>query len=370
VDLMLCPSCREVLPEGAKFCEACGADVTDVVGVDPRTGAPAPPSAHSSSGCVSCGADAALIDADGYCGQCGFRQPRGRDHLEAELGVLAGVTDRGLRHHRNEDAMAMSLVDGVADALVAVVCDGVSTTQAPDVASQAAADAACAVLVDIVRTRPIALPVAIDEAAAAAQAAVLAVPFEAVASPADHGPPSCTLVCVVRLGARAFVGCIGDSRAYWLDGSGATALTVDDSWATEQVATGAMDIDTAMADPRAHTITRWLGADAPPPEARPKVFVIPGPGRLLLCSDGLWNYAEHATALAAKVAEQPPDIDAIGLARFLTDFAKQAGGHDNITVVVADVAAASLPAGDSPPPTTSPTGPPGPAPTEPRTERP
>jgi serine/threonine protein phosphatase PrpC len=123
-----------------------------------------------------------------------------------------------------------------------------------------------------------------------------------------------------------------------------------------------------MADPRAHTITRWLGADAPPPEARPRVFVIPGPGRLLLCSDGLWNYTEQPAQLAAKVAEQPPDVGPLALAGFLTDYAKAAGGHDNITVVVADVPASSLPGGVVGDPGAAPTTTPTNGPTEPRTE--
>jgi serine/threonine protein phosphatase PrpC len=89
------------------------------------------------------------------------------------------------------------------------------------------------------------------------------------------------------------------------------------------------------------------------------VFVLPGPGRLLLCSDGLWNYAEQPAELAAKIAEQPADVDPLPLARFLTDFARQAGGHDNITVVVADVPASSLAGAEAAStPTSAPTAPP------------
>ena len=55
---------------------------------------------------------------------------------------------------------------------------------------------------------------------------------------------------------------MGDSRAYWLgDAGGGRVLTVDDSWAEERIAEG-IDAELAYADPGAHTITRWLGADA------------------------------------------------------------------------------------------------------------
>ena len=56
--------------------------------------------------CPSC--PSARISADGYCESCGRKLPSSRDHTEIDLGLLAGVTDRGLRHHRNEDAMALA----------------------------------------------------------------------------------------------------------------------------------------------------------------------------------------------------------------------------------------------------------------------
>lgn len=57
---------------------------------------------------------------------------------------MAAVSDRGLRHHRNEDSFAVSttaLPDG-SPAVVAIVCDGVSSASRPDEASAAAASAA------------------------------------------------------------------------------------------------------------------------------------------------------------------------------------------------------------------------------------
>ncbi|MGH3120697.1 MAG: PP2C family protein-serine/threonine phosphatase, partial [Streptosporangiaceae bacterium] len=69
------------------------------------------------------------------------------DHQEIDLSLIAGVTDRGLRHRQNEDAMELAVVPAAAGpVLVAVVCDGVSTSIRPDEASLAAARAAAAVL--------------------------------------------------------------------------------------------------------------------------------------------------------------------------------------------------------------------------------
>jgi PPM family protein phosphatase len=50
---------------------------------------------------------------------------------------LAGASDRGRRHHQNEDAIALQIIDTQASILV--VCDGVSSSQQPELASQSAA---------------------------------------------------------------------------------------------------------------------------------------------------------------------------------------------------------------------------------------
>jgi serine/threonine protein phosphatase PrpC len=57
-----------------------------------------------------------------------------------------------------------------------------------------------------------------------------------------------------------------------------------------------------------------------------------------LCSDGLWNYASTVDELHALLTNASSDRTSgaapIATARRLTDFARDAGGHDNITVVL------------------------------------
>jgi serine/threonine protein phosphatase PrpC len=152
----------------------------------------------------------------------------------------------------------------------------------------------------------------------------------------------------VLAGPRAVVGWLGDSRAYHLGADGTvTPLTVDDSWATDQVEAGLLSEAEAQADRRAHVITRWLGLDAP--DITPTVAVARlGPGdRLLLCSDGLWNYAETPEALAG-LLRSGAGRGPLDLARSLVDYARSEGGHDNITVALAHVDAAMLAAADLP----------------------
>ncbi len=66
-------------------------------------------------------------------------------------------------------------------------------------------------------------------------------------------------------------------------------------------------------------------------------------GLLVLCSDGLWNYAPQPDFLARLAREVGPDADAQTIARHLAAFAYNQGGQDNITVAVVRL-------GDLPPP--------------------
>ncbi len=98
-----------------------------VPAADPRAADLVTPPPPGAKVCVAC--RAGRVDTDGYCENCGHAQPRERDHMEQELGSVAAVSDRGLRHHRNEDSFAVSstaLPDGTP-AVVAIVCDGVSS---------------------------------------------------------------------------------------------------------------------------------------------------------------------------------------------------------------------------------------------------
>ncbi|HVW85078.1 MAG TPA: hypothetical protein VHB50_10380, partial [Bryobacteraceae bacterium] len=132
---------------------------------------------------------------------------------------------------------------------------------------------------------------------------------------------------------RIRIAWLGDSRAYWIGPDDAKQLTHDHSWVHEVVAAGELTAEEANDSKNAHAITRWLGADAPE-DASPSIaeFEAPGPGFLLLCTDGLWNYAPGTEALADLARSS--GSDAIAIARTLVSFANRSGGHDNITAAV------------------------------------
>jgi PPM family protein phosphatase len=329
-----CPRCGEPVDDH-RFCEDCGHDLWLR-----RGGVAIPPTGP----CPACGADVARsaggVGATGevYCGACGLRRPDGTDRVETDLGLIGGVSDRGLSHARNEDAMAVGVLAAPARSslIAAAVCDGVSTVDFPELAARAGADAALARLLH---------PGGPDmkEAVAEAQAAVERVD-DVVAGGDLQNAPSCTLVAAVvrpaEAGAEVTVGWVGDSRAYWLAPADAAEparlLTVDHSWAVEMVTTGAIDMAAAMADPRAHAITRWLGSGEDP---EPGVVTLrpAGPGLLLLCTDGLWNYQPDAAELTGLALPALARGGPLAVARALTAVALDAGGRDNITVVAVPV---------------------------------
>ncbi|WP_234323519.1 protein phosphatase 2C domain-containing protein [Streptomyces sp. NRRL F-2580] len=291
-----------------------------------------PGAAAGGKTCVAC--RAGHVDTDGYCEHCGHAQPRERDHLEEELGSVAAVSDRGLRHHRNEDSFAVAataLPDGSA-ATVAIVCDGVSSASRPDEASAAAAGAANEALLEAL-PRGAHPQEAMHEAILAAAAAVNALAPE---TPGAQNAPACTLVGAVVSGGLLTIGWVGDSRAYWVPDDRAALprrLTEDDSWAAQMVAAGLMGEAEAYADVRAHAITGWLGADAYDLEPHTATFKPDHPGVVVVCTDGLWNYAESAREMAqvlpADAATRP-----LHSAQVLVGHALDGGGHDNVTVAV------------------------------------
>jgi serine/threonine protein phosphatase PrpC len=318
-----CPACGEPVGPDDGFCEACGAEL-----------APAAVSSGGAGGAVECplcaadGRPPAGVSPEGYCEFCGRKVPSGRDREELSVGLAAGVTDRGLRHARNEDAMALAATRVAGEPVaLAVVCDGVSSAPRPDEASLAAVRAAAGSLLAAVRA-------GYDPAGASAAAARAA--GRAVGELGGPvGAPATTYTSAVVDGAGVTVCWLGDSRVYWLtaDVSGSRCLTTDDSLAEELVAAGLATIDEAMASPQAHVITRWLGADLPEPQPHGARFEPPGPGVVLLCSDGLWNYQPEAAELAA-MALPAALTDPLAAAAALVKFALDAGGADNITTVL------------------------------------
>ncbi|WP_101952503.1 PP2C family serine/threonine-protein phosphatase [Mycobacterium sp. 3519A] len=322
-----CPHCDTMVRRADRFCEGCGASLSEVR----RVAIPRHETAKDAP-CADCGNAA---DFDEYCSVCGHRREE-PDRDEATVGPVVLVTDRGIEHARNEDAAAAAILlggDGQRpEAIVVAVCDGVSSSDQAQIAAAAASQAGVsAMITTLAAGKPgrAAMLAGLDAAAAAASAA----------GGDAASAPSCTYTAAVVVPttegtAQITLGNVGDSRAYWLPEPPGEPrqLTVDDSLAQELITAGAAP-DSYAVQRGAHTLTRWLGADSEPqPWSDSSVQTInaDGPGTLLLCSDGLWNYLPDPADIARFCnAADPGDA-----ARALTQFALDGGGQDNITVAV------------------------------------
>lgn len=241
---------------------------------------------------------------------------------------IAGCSDTGLRHRTNQDAMCLATREQPTPAAVLAVADGVTTAPGAEIASVIAAETVVEELVGRIRTGQ-AANVAFVQAFASANRAVLE---------ARDEPSACTLIAALIDDGAIAVGNVGDSRAYWLGDDGlCQLLSTDDSMAQARMMLG-MSRDDAEKSSQAHAITKWLGRNST--NFLPSVITMQPTtnGWLLLCSDGLWNYASSPDAMWEVFADQLRQGPAPRqLAEGLVAWANAQGGKDNVTVVVARI---------------------------------
>lgn len=239
----------------------------------------------------------------------------------------AARSDTGLVRRRDEDAYLIDAALGLF-----ALADGVGGHRAGDVASRIAVET----LADVVRSRgpreaggPIDGPALLRSAFQIADERIHA---SAEASTERSGMAT-TLVAIYAPRSSAWVAHVGDSRAHlWRRGS-LTCLTQDHS-AVAELARQSPDIDVALLrnSPLAHVLTRSVGSGG---NGAPDILPIslePG-DRVLLCCDGLTDMVtDHDIADVLARA-----VDPEGCCQRLVEAANDAGGRDNVTVLIVDV---------------------------------
>jgi PPM family protein phosphatase len=203
------------------------------------------------------------------------------------------------------------------------VADGMGGHGAGDLASALAIE----VLTERARLGPLSVPAVLATLDAADQAIV------------RHEPEGMgtTITGLASLetadGNHLMVFNVGDSRVYRVAGGRLDQVTVDHSEVQERVLAGELTRDQARTHPRRNVITRALGSGR---ALRADHWLVPAIAgdRYLLCSDGLFSELPDDQILPL-LAEADPQRAATAL----VDAADQAGGRDNITVIVVDVGA-------------------------------
>ena len=125
------------------------------------------------------------------------------------------------------------------------------------------------------------------------------------------------------------LGHIGDSRAYLIDDDKIKQLTLDHSLVNELLINGQITEEEAVSHPQKNILTRALGTDQ-----EVKIDIIMEKWEksqtLLLCSDGLTNHVSDQTIFEVLLDKKPLEktLDQLLL------LANQAGGNDNISVII------------------------------------
>ncbi|MBY0456259.1 MAG: protein phosphatase 2C domain-containing protein, partial [Gemmataceae bacterium] len=241
---------------------------------------------------------------------------------------FAALTDVGVKRSHNQDACAaqpaLDAAGFAAQGHVFVVADGMGGHA---VGEKASAKAARDIPFLYSKHAKDGVIPALRRAFQEANAGIYAIGQQ---NPEFRGLGTTSTALIIRP-EGAWVGHVGDSRAYRVRNGVADQLTFDHSWVWEIARRQGVDPD-ELGDFKKNVIIRSLGPD---PEVEVDIEgphpVAPG-DIFLLCSDGLTNVVTPQEA-GAVVTSMPPDE----AARFLVQLANLRGGPDNITVLIVEV---------------------------------
>jgi serine/threonine protein phosphatase PrpC len=148
-----------------------------------------------------------------------------------------------------------------------------------------------------------------------------------------------TTICVALLNEdEAHLAHVGDSRIYLLRYGELYRLTTDHTLIAKQIEKGLVSEEEELTHPFRNVLLQVLGA-VPRIDVEISSLYLKRGDRLLLCTDGLWKVVGHEEI--KRVLNDSSHITGIG--DQLIDLACRAGGHDNITVIVAECGGYGLP---------------------------
>ena len=239
---------------------------------------------------------------------------------------IAAITDIGSCRQENQDNYcAQQLAGGTA---WGIVCDGMGGVNGGRIAARIATDTMQQYFARQMHTlQPGAEKSFIMRGFDVTNRAV----YEKATSDPEMLGMGTTAVCAYAGNGFAHIVHAGDSRAYLYHEGGLRQITRDHSMVQQLVDSGQVTREEAALHPQKNLITRALGVAA---------NIVPEYNRceieagdiLLLCTDGLTNMIPDGEI--ARVLREVPFFDATSI---LVDRALQAGGQDNITVLLMGV---------------------------------
>ncbi len=244
-------------------------------------------------------------------------------HLKAVV-----VSDLGNIRTNNED---MGLFFKIADenllrekGYMLIVADGMGGHQAGEVASRMATDI---ISHEYFKQKDI-----VEKNLAKVLTLANKTIFEKASTSDAHKGMGTTCTVLVVIDKAVYYAHVGDSRAYIQKGNSIMQITSDHTYVQELVNNGDITAEEAATHPKRNILTNAMGTK---PDMRIDTGKCEHPleehDRLLLCSDGLYDYLnahELKEILIANDIKRAADI--------MIQQAKARGGHDNITVVLAE----------------------------------
>ncbi len=253
-----------------------------------------------------------------------------------------GKSDIGMRRKINQDAFrATEIWDD--EALLLVVCDGMGGHKAGEVASHLAVDIFCKRVMaePCYEEAPDKILAYIRYILVCAASEANAAVYELANSGTEYLGMGTTLVAVLVYRNCFYAINVGDSRFYIVTRYEARQVTKDHSFVQYLIDNGKLTPEEAKAYPRKNVITRAVGVSE---KLDVDFFSAPlepwGHGYLLLCSDGLSNYADGKILVDILNGSLPrhrisAENEPEKKADMLIVYANEKGGSDNITAVLA-----------------------------------
>jgi serine/threonine protein phosphatase PrpC len=151
-------------------------------------------------------------------------------------------------------------------------------------------------------------------------------------SPDPEKDSGTTLTAALILGRRLYLAHVGDSRAYLFDNDNLSLVTTDHSYVRRLQEAGQLTEEEAASHPHRNMLYMAVGQGG---NLDVETFTqsLPGSGKLILCSDGLWGLV---TEQMIKDALSREGSTLKMMADELVDLALKAGGYDNITIIIVD----------------------------------
>jgi protein phosphatase len=240
-----------------------------------------------------------------------------------ELSLPAAITDTGAERELNEDRYGVvECPSGIAW----IVCDGMGGETGGELAAQIAIDA--------IRRELEAMPPRVASAAfkgAVSEANRIIVLRRQNPAFASMGT---TFTGALFQGKEIAISNIGDSRAYIVRSGAIEQLTSDHTLVQQMVESGEITNEEALSHPKAHVLTRCIGAQPSLQLDTVRFWLWDTPADeehdvLVLCTDGLYSMVDDGE-IASLVSELSPQ-EACGR---MVEMANERGGYDNITVAI------------------------------------